>query len=418
MGLFGRLFGATPTLEKFDKAYSQGEWASVLSLAEGLPELSEEDRLRVDERVRHAGDRLARINLEQAEASLRGEDRLRAEEHLALVFEQASDEAIRSAAEDLRKQLNEVEPTPISDVSDCASCSSAHAVSHAAPAVLQDENQLAAEESWELTLAALPENWVDAYAALEETERQAVLLAHAGDDQAALDLFERRPEPEWNLVVRYEVAALCLRLNDLVRGATLLEDLLQTAPDHDLAIRLAIDLLMQGGDLPWLEPLLEENVASGIHVGLCRAGLARMAAIRGDVDSLIAQGRASLAAGHADPEVIIWLASALERQGEIDEAEQLLGRLAGSGCSGGAHPLLGEFWLRQQKQPDKALESFKGAARQEPDNPRWVLRIAQAYLLKGWRKEAVDLLRQVLRTPRLDVGLQKEAQAALSESAK
>jgi Tfp pilus assembly protein PilF len=59
--------------------------------------------------------------------------------------------------------------------------------------------------------------------------------------------------------------------------------------------------------------------------------------------------------------------------------------------------MLAEFWLRRQKNLNQALESFKGAMRQERDNPRWLLRISQVYQAKGWRKEAAEQVERLMQ---------------------
>jgi hypothetical protein len=35
--------------------------------------------------------------------------------------------------------------------------------------------------------------------------------------------------------------------------------------------------------------------------------------------------------------------------------------------------------------------------RQETDNPRWLLRIAQVYLAKGWKKEASEQIERLMK---------------------
>jgi len=97
-----------------------------------------------------------------------------------------------------------------------------------------------------------------------------------------------------------------------------------------------------------------------------------------------------------DPGLISLCAQLQEQAERFDEAEDLLMRMPGGGCGGGAHPLLAEFWLRRGKNLDRALESFKGAMRQERDNPRWLLRISQVYLAKGWRKEASEQVQRLM----------------------
>jgi len=92
--------------------------------------------------------------------------------------------------------------------------------------------------------------------------------------------------------------------------------------------------------------------------------------------------------------------------------------LPGGGCSGGANLPLAELWLRYGKNLDKALESFKAALRSEPDNPRWLVRVAQVYLARGWKKEAIALLEKVLKVAGLEQGLRAEAAAQLEVAKK
>ncbi|MCK7497024.1 MAG: hypothetical protein MZW92_43635 [Comamonadaceae bacterium] len=74
--------------------------------------------------------------------------------------------------------------------------------------------------------------------------------------------------------------------------------------------------------------------------------------------------------------------------------------------------MLAEFWLRHGKHLDRALESFKGALRHELDNPRWLLRIAQVYIAKGWKKDAVGPVESLLQRGGLPEELAVEVRAA------
>ena len=69
------------------------------------------------------------------------------------------------------------------------------------------------------------------------------------------------------------------------------------------------------------------------------------------------------------------------------------------------------FWLRRDKNLTRALESFKGALRQERDNPRWMLRIAQTYIAKGWKKEAGKQLEALMTRSDLPDKLRQELTA-------
>jgi predicted Zn-dependent protease len=75
---------------------------------------------------------------------------------------------------------------------------------------------------------------------------------------------------------------------------------------------------------------------------------------------------------------------------------------------------LAEFWLRQKINLDKALEAFKGALRQGPDQSRWAMRIAQTYIAKGWKREGLKLLKNALTDPDLEPELQREGSVLLN----
>jgi cytochrome c-type biogenesis protein CcmH/NrfG len=70
--------------------------------------------------------------------------------------------------------------------------------------------------------------------------------------------------------------------------------------------------------------------------------------------------------------------------------------------------MLAEYWLRRGQNLSKALESFKGALREEPDNPRWLLRISQTYMAKGWNKEAAGQVERLMRVGNLPEPLRSE----------
>ena len=98
-----------------------------------------------------------------------------------------------------------------------------------------------------------------------------------------------------------------------------------------------------------------------------------------------------------------------------DDAEKILMRLPAGVCGGGVHPMLAEFWLRRGQNHNKTLESFKGALRQERDNPRWLLRIAQVYLAKGWKKEAAEQVQRLMQQGNLPEQIRAEVNAVADQ---
>jgi predicted Zn-dependent protease len=122
--------------------------------------------------------------------------------------------------------------------------------------------------------------------------------------------------------------------------------------------------------------------------------------------------------GAVDLETTLVTAAALEKTGNIDEAENVLASIGTSGCGGGrqASPYLAEFWLRHGRNMDKAIDAFNQAARVEPGNPRWIFRVGEAYLAKGWKKEGRTLLERALVQPSLDPQLAAQAKKYLSDN--
>ena len=414
MGLFGRLFGSGTTIDKIQKAYSRQDWAEVVALAETFD--SEAQETDWAELVTEAGNQLAKINLEQAEACLRADDSERAREHLELVAKHGRDSEISQAARRLLEQCGSPPDISLPAKGHCTSCETGSTQNSEQSAGEDALEMVDFAEAWELTLAALPGRWAESYARLTPSLQQAILLAHSGQDDEAKQIFLTQNQPESSDVTQYELAALYLRNQELEPGLALLEELLRNHPQHDLALQLAIDLVFQQISLPWLQPCLMQNLDQGIHGGLCHAGLAKLAAVEGNEEELVKHTQNALDNDYLDYDLLVWSARILEKRGHFDEAERMLRHLpSGGGCSGSSDPLLGEFWLRHGRNADQALDSFKSAARQDPENPRWALRIAQTYLLKGWKREAVSMLTQVVRTPQLDEQLKNEAELALEK---
>lgn len=414
MGFLGRIFSSRTTFDRLQKAYSQESWAEVVSLAElCTADCTAEQRPQLDEMATNAGNQLAGANLELAEACLRAGESERAGEHLELVLAHGRDEILRQAARDLLEQLAApIAGRPTGD--DCTRCESGHSKPDKVTVSDAHPDPVGFAETWELTLAAMAPRWGDRYARLDATLQQAVVFAHAGQNEEALEIFLSVDEVDRCDVVRFELACLYLRQGDIAKGSELLQSLLEDCPDHDLALQVAIDLIQQNLRLPWLAQLLLVNLEQDRQVGLSHAGLARLAAVDGDESVMVQHVNQALSAGHVDYELLVWASRVHEKNAQIDQAETLLRQLPrGAGCGGTVDPLLGEFWLRHQRQPDQALNCFKSAARNDPENPRWALRIAQSYLLKGWKGESAAMLTQILRTPKLDERLREEAEVTL-----
>jgi tetratricopeptide (TPR) repeat protein len=270
----------------------------------------------------------------------------------------------------------------------------------------------------ELIVASYPEEWAERYLQRSDAFHEAFLLAHEGRAEEALTAFDAVTEEHRDDLFYFERGALRGRIGETALACSDLEKVLDLNPNHFLAIETLVHLELSTHREVSAEARLRRMLLRGIAPAFCHGNLARILVRRGELQTALEHGQQALAGGDASVETLLLTASLLEQNGQPNEAERVLVRLPGGGCSGGPNLPLAEFWLRHGKNLDKALESFKAALRSEPDNPRWILRVAQVYLARGWKKEGVSLLEKVLATDSLEPGLSAEAAALLDASKK
>jgi tetratricopeptide (TPR) repeat protein len=270
----------------------------------------------------------------------------------------------------------------------------------------------------ELIVASYQEEWAERYLQLRGSFREAFLLAHEDRVEDALTAFKAVPEGERDDLFYFERGALHARLGEISQASADLEKVLEFNPDHFLAIDTLVHLELSTGNENPAETRLNKMLSRDFAPAFCHGKLAVVFARRGETKTALDHGLQALAVGERGMETLVLTASLLEQEGQPNEAERVLMQLPGGGCSGGASLPLAEFWLRHRKNLDKALESFKGALRSEPDNPRWLLRVAQVYLARGWEKEGIGLLEKVLSAPTLEPRLQAEGNALLEAARK
>ncbi len=404
MSLFTKLFGAKDPLNSIRKALEQKRWADALACGEGLEasQLEAEQAAELTSLLIAAGDGLAELNVTEGEACLRAGDIGRAAEHFALAGDQARSEAMQLKIATLRQEPGAVPvPSAVDAAAVAKSCGSCSAGPLKEGVSQGDDGGLDPETRFELMLASFPPELVDRYAGLDGDFRRAILLAHDSEDAAALEAFSAVPQAQQDETFFFERGSLLARTGKPDLGRKDLRKALELDPDHLLAAETLVSLELQGGHDRVAAELLEHLIESGRAPGFGHGGLAQVAMRAGNREAALAHGLKALEVGSGDVQLVTMVAELLEGDGRVDQAEALLCQLPGGGCSGGPALALAEFWLRHGKSPEKALEAFKGALRQDPQNPRWVLRIGQAYVAMGWPKEGIPLLKKALGHPEL-----------------
>lgn len=420
MNFIRKLFGGSDPLVRLRRALEQKRWAEALAVGDGLEGtlLSPEAKAELDALLVAAGDGLAELNLTEGEAFIRAGETARAAEHFALAAEQARSPELRQRVMAALPGLQQPVPAPLHPTAaasaDCHSGCSVTCGAHPGDKIEEyDVTGLDPQTRLELILASYPPGWADRYKKLTGAFRDAFLLAHEGREEEALAAFEGVPAEERSDLFFFERGALRGRLGDLTKATDDLEKALKLNADHFLAMETLVHMELTMGEERSAESRLNRMLSKNFAPAFCHGSLAVIFARRGEFQAALDHGLQAIDTGEAGAQTFQLVATLLEKDGRVVEAERVLMGLSGGGCSAGPNLPLAEFWLRHGKNLDKALESFKGGLRQEPGNPRWPLRVAQVYLARGWKKEGIGLLEKVLSAPGLESPLRDEAMALL-----
>jgi len=413
MALFKKLFGRKDPLTALRDAHRQKAWAEVVSSAEALSTESFEQNPELGSMVDDARRALVEMNIREARTRFSQGDIQAGQEHLDLAQRYgASDEEVAGLAADTNPREVESPKSGSSTAGVGGGCGSCATTTQG-----NDVGEVDVDtDDLDLLLAGLPEDLATAYRAKSTSFLEALQLAYAGQDDEACKCFNMLCATEEDEHLCFEYGAALARLGRLDEASELLFKVLALNPGHRLAWELLVDLCYAGYAIDGLAERLTSLDNQPELKAFAASCLARLAWLQGDRQQVVEQGTLALAAGEGSAELVQILAVIHEQREDFDRAEELLGLLSGGGCGGGVHPLLGEYWLRRGKQIDRALEAFKGAARQEPDNPRWPLRIGQAYLARGWRSDGIKVLKQLSSSDNLPDELRTELQQSLEQA--
>ncbi len=415
MGFLKKIFGGgSASIEGLRKAVAQQRYVDARHLVEQLAgqSLSEAEEAEIEELRIVAGDGLAAMNLEEALGLQNSGDYSQAAEHLHLAQEQVCSSALREkieqamAAEPLEA---EIYATDAELPNSCSSCST-----QLTPLV-NDEDAFSgdAETQLELILTSYPADLAARYGSKSETFKQAFLLSHAGQDDQALPLWQQVETSDQDDLYWFELGSLLARTGDLPQARAKLESALDYNPQLLIAIDALIAVLVATDDYSLAEEKLLQLLQRGIDPSFCYAQISKLYVQQQQFSVAADYARKALDAGNSDSEFMLLAASVFEHIEALADAEKVLKMLPASGGQGGVSLPLAEFWLRHNRELANILETFNVACREDPDNPRWHLRVAQTYIARNWIKDGLKLLRKVVNDPRLDPDLAEEAEQLL-----
>lgn len=418
MGLLSRLFPKPNDIAALRKAMTQQRYADALLILEEIDqtELAADECNEIQTHATTAGDTLAKMNLDEGLFLLRDDQRQRAVDHLQLAQQQAVSTQLQSRIDETLNQLDSVEPIAPAAASDCSNCSSCGPKVDNAPTPLDEADHPDFASQLDLILVSYPEALAERYQNKSVAFQQAFLLAHQGDEVAALKQFEQLNNDERDDLYDFEVGSILGRQGSVVKACAVLQSALKKNPSLLLAVETLVMLLMAQTKHNEAIVLIQQMLKQDQDPAFCHAQLSSIYHLQQDNDLALEHGRKAIGSGQTDPRILLMTAMLLEKKGELEEAEMLYSQLpSGGGCSGGINLYLAEFLLRQRRELRKLIDVFNGACRTEPDNPRWQLRVAQTYLARGWNKQGLPLLQTVVNDSRLSDDLRQEGQTLLAQ---
>jgi len=205
------------------------------------------------------GNRLALMNLAEAEFAMNRGDYAKAEEHLQLIAELTDDVSIREKAERLSGGLNpETSVTESKETRhNCTGCAT-DAVAASGNDLVPDF--LSHQERFELLVQTLPGGLQERYANLGEKFVMGYLMVHGGNGEAGARILQELLNEEENDILLYEIALIYYKAGNLAECERLLRRALDLNNENPLCCLSLVQLLTDAGRLEESLPVLSHMI--------------------------------------------------------------------------------------------------------------------------------------------------------------
>ena len=209
-------------------------------------------------------EKLAALNLTEAEHAINCHDFIKARDHLELVFEMTADTDIRGKADTLADRINKAEPDETSieirhDCSGCASASTGSESEHVA-------EHLSGHERFDLLVQTLPRELQDRYRALGEWFAEGYLLLHEGKEDAGAEVMLELLKEEENDILLYEIALTQYKAGNAAECERLLNKAFALNNQNSLCCLSLVQILTDTGRLDDSLPILTHMIENGLLV--------------------------------------------------------------------------------------------------------------------------------------------------------
>lgn len=215
--------------------------------------------VKIRGQLAESGNRLALMNLSEAEFAMNRGDYVKTEEHLQLVAELTNDASIREKAERLRGGLNP--ESSVTDLKenrhDCTGCIT-EAETDSGNDLIPDF--LSDQERFELLVQTLPGSLQERYAALGEKFATGYLMVHGGNGEAGARILRDLLNEGENDILLYEIALIYYKAGNLPECERLLRMALGLNSENPLCCLSLVQLFTDTGRLEESLPILNHMI--------------------------------------------------------------------------------------------------------------------------------------------------------------
>jgi tetratricopeptide (TPR) repeat protein len=326
-------------LEKGEKYFRDERYADARNaFSEALQKLergsAEASSLQVliEKKLSDASNRLAMLNLSEAEHASTSGEIAKAMDHLRLVIELAEDVILREKAENLLTSLDPDLPAKHAEANhhSCNGCSDDFGKTTEDCHVTSDS--LAIEDRFEVYIQTLPGNLPQRYADLGEKFAYGYLLNRDGDSEGALKVFEELSAEEENDILDYEMALLFYRNGDHIKCEKLLHRALELNGLNPLCHLGLVQLLCETGRAVEAVPLLKHMIDMRVLPDQARLLLGDVCLMLDDEMGAMDNFTALITSPNLAREAAARVIPLLEKHGRGEDATYLSKRFAKRCC--------------------------------------------------------------------------------------
>ncbi len=400
-GWFSKRPPAHKALERAEKRFQQGRWAEALAdYEEAASDPALADRARA--RARACRERLVELNLDEALALSRANEPERAREHAELALELAGQETdlverARQVLEELSRRLPESRPPAGHPGPACTGCEPGTEPPSEPPGGEP-------EDLFAFYLETLTPAERRILEPLGGSFPEAFVRLQQGDADGASPLLEQAAaEHPGAAGVQYALGLLALLRRNWAEADARFRTVLEQVPDLDAAASHRAEALREAGKADEARAAIAAHLEARPGYGDGWTLLAALCLEAGDARGALQaaeQAVRALEEGRIEP--LVLKALALEALERLDEAlETLQGAAARAPDRVEVLEPIGRLLLRKGgPSAERAAEVYRRCAALDPERGwRHLLRVAEAYIARGWSAEAQEILEQV--APRL-----------------